>query len=31
LSWLKGVQKTVQKSSEEEVFQLNFDLFSWTT
>ncbi|HVK61028.1 MAG TPA: TIGR02147 family protein [Bdellovibrionales bacterium] len=31
LNWLKGVQKTVQKSSEEEVFQLNFDLFSWTT
>lgn len=30
IKYLKSVQKTVQSSGTEEVFQINFDLFSWT-
>lgn len=30
LTWLKSVQKQVQEGTETDVYQLNFDLFSWT-
>ena len=30
LEWLKSVQKSVQGSREEDVYQINFDLFNWT-
>jgi hypothetical protein len=30
LKYLKSVQKTVQNAGSEEVYQINFDLFSWT-
>jgi uncharacterized protein (TIGR02147 family) len=30
LKYLKSVQKTVQNAGTEEVYQINFDLFSWT-
>lgn len=30
IKYLKSVQKTVQNAGTEEVYQINFDLFSWT-
>jgi transcriptional regulator with XRE-family HTH domain len=30
IKYLKSVQKTVQAAGTEEVYQINFDLFSWT-
>lgn len=30
MEWLKGAQKQVQASREEEVYQMNFDLLNWT-
>src|SRR5690606_36988841 len=30
LSFLKTVQKRVQKGAETEVYQMNFDLFTWS-
>jgi len=30
VKYLKSVQKTVQNAGSEEVYQINFDLFSWT-
>lgn len=30
IEWLKSTQKAVQGSREEDVYQMNFDLFNWT-